>query len=298
MDVATELPMIEYHGHSGSTARCVTAVERLLHYGTPLSRAMIITMQAAGTTSHALLLSDEFDDRIVIKPGFTSGYSGEGPRGWSQVLGLLDWHGVPLDEVAVDASFLHRINSSALTFGDLDRIDAARPIRPRRLWQYMLDRHSERDINPWRQHLPILPLSLIDGRLAEFARNFWDDPDAALFKAHRRLETIVRDRVAVIAADATSAVGAKLYGLAFNGEDAPLRWPCAPLSERQGRASLFIGTAMAYRNARAHGEGVGSPQEQLAEFLLVNHLFRLEGKARARPAVKTDLVHNQVDPQG
>lgn len=297
MDVATELPMIEYHGHSGSTARCVTAVERLLHYGTSLSKAIILTMQCTGTTSHALLLSDEFDDRIVIKPGFTSGYSGEGPLGLSQVISLLNWHDVPLEEVEVDHSFLHRLNSSALTFGDLERVDAARPIRPRRLWQYVIDRHAERDINPWRQLVPVMPLSLIDGRLAELARTFWDDPDTALLKAHRRLETIVRDRVAVIAADATSAVGAKLYGLAFNGEDAPLRWPCATLSERQGRASLFIGTAMAYRNARAHGEADGNPSEQLAEFLLVNHLFRLEGEARPRPTVNDDLVCNQVDPQ-
>ncbi len=39
---------------------------------------------------------------------------------------------------------------------------------------------------------------------------------------------------------------------------------------------LFTGAYLAYRNRRAHRESNDSAESLLAEFLLLNHLYRLE----------------------
>jgi hypothetical protein len=63
-----------------------------------------------------------------------------------------------------------------------------------------------------------------------------------------------------------------------------LTWPVNDDGEKNGRANLFTGTFMAYRNPRAHREH--SSEELLAEFLLLNQLYRLEFEAVAVSAVK------------
>ena len=47
-----------------------------------------------------------------------------------------------------------------------------------------------------------------------------------------------------------------------------------------GRANLFAGSFGAYRNRRAHKEMKGQDNEVLSEFLLLNHLYRLEIEAK------------------
>jgi hypothetical protein len=64
---------------------------------------------------------------------------------------------------------------------------------------------------------------------------------------------------------------------AFAGKDALLTWPVLDENERAGRLNLITGAYMAYRNPRAHQEKPRS--ELLAEFLLLNQLFRLEEEA-------------------
>ena len=59
-------------------------------------------------------------------------------------------------------------------------------------------------------------------------------------------------------------------------------------SERVGRANLFAAIYMAYRNPRAHQENPKA--ELLEEFLLLNHLYRLE-----RAAVKADSEVDSSD---
>lgn len=63
----------------------------------------------------------------------------------------------------------------------------------------------------------------------------------------------------------------------FTGKDAVLTWMVTEEGEKNGRAYLFTGTYMAYRNPRAHQENPEA--ELLAEFLLLNQLYRLEREA-------------------
>ncbi|GAA4035501.1 hypothetical protein GCM10022281_14870 [Sphingomonas rosea] len=133
---------LEYHGALGTTASCAQAVERILHSRRELVSCVILTCYTDHHPCHALLLVDADGDQAIIKSGFTSGYGGAGPKGLSETLALLDWHGVELDEVQVDESVMRRVEASSLTLSDLEAVRSASPIRPQRLWDYILREHQ------------------------------------------------------------------------------------------------------------------------------------------------------------
>src|SRR5579863_997592 len=264
---------IEYHGVPGSSLDCQAAVLRLLQCGTSLVHARIVSFE----NSHCLILTNAIGDMIAVKSGFSSGYGGTGPVCLSVVLQLLDSHGVEIDECTTDELLIERLDQSALTAADLEKITTAKAIRPSCWPEYILDRHKEqaRDGTLWREFQPLVPFSVVDSRIIDLAREFWDDPDNILLRGYRRLEDLVRARTGL------SESGAKLFTSAFMGKDHPiLTWDVMDESERIGRANLFTGTYMAYRNPRAHHETPNS--ELLAEFLLLNQLYRLE-RSEVRP---------------
>jgi|688.fasta_scaffold159182_3 hypothetical protein len=77
-----------------------------------------------------------------------------------------------------------------------------------------------------------------------------DEPDSSLMSAYRRLEGIIRKPTGLEG----DVIGAKLFTKAFRGENAPLYWGNVEPAEREGRAAMFEGIYMAFRNRRAHRE--------------------------------------------
>lgn len=275
-DHVDQRTFLEYHGTAGATKECAEAVERLLLGRVKIQAALILSHQS----SHALLLTNTQGDEIVIKSGFTSGYGGVGPKGFSATLGLLKWHGVELEEILIDEGVYERLEASALTIADLDVIASAVRLRPRRLWDYILDedQFDARNLNPWQRRNLAVPLALIDNRLATVARDFWDDPDGNLLKAHRQLEEIVRLRTKMTLDEAKDGPSAT-YRFAFGGAAPRLTWPNTSQSEHAGRMNLFMGVLTAYRHVRVHRTETGNAEAQLCELLLLNHLYRLEAEA-------------------
>jgi hypothetical protein len=130
----------------------------------------------------------------------------------------------------------------------------------------------------------IIPLRIIDSKLHDLARVFWKDPDSALTKGYKRLEDIVRKRTELDDGSTT------LMKKAFLGDKAVLGWKTSA-SESTGRANLFIGTFMAFRNPRAHKEdGGGKEEEYLAELLQLNMLYRLENEAIVLEKIESDNI--------
>lgn len=258
-------------GLPGATRECVAAVMRLIHTCEDIEDAQILSHG----NEHALILTINGGDPVVIKSGFSSGYGGEGPDGLSYVLQLLEFHGATIEEYAVTAEFLERLDSGVLTVANLRSLDSARPIRPRRWRAYINDQHRKMvdDGTLWTQFPLQVPLAIIDARIVDLAKSFWDDADKILLKAYRRLEDIVRTRTR------SRESSAKLFSHAFSGDTPKLVWKGIDASEQVGRANLFTGVYMAYRNPRAHREADGGAAEQLSEFLLLNHLFCLERQA-------------------
>lgn len=266
---------IEYHGQAGASKDCQDAIMRLLQYGDKITHARILTCAETYCKGHCFLLTVGVGDLVAIKSGFSSGYRGEGPRTFSYVLQLLNAHGVEIEEFEVGESVIERLDSSSLTRSDINKLDAARPVRPARWSDYIFDKDWDREKGGtlWEEFDPVIPLGIIDSRIIDLALSFWEDPDDKLLTGYRRLEDIVRERAGI------DQHGAKLFGQAFVGDVAKLGWKGLGRSEQTGRGNLFVAAYMAHRNPRAHRELEEYANSQLTEFLLLNHLFLLEKEA-------------------
>ncbi|HYN54168.1 MAG TPA: TIGR02391 family protein [Methylotenera sp.] len=264
---------IQYHGIAGISQDCKRAVINLLQYPDKVLEAKLLS--SSGT--HCFLLKTIAEDLVAIKSGFSSGYRGEGPGALSVSLQLLREHNVQIDEYQVEQSLIDRLDQSCLTLQDLEQIENARPVRPSRWFDYIHDNHLGSTTSKLIHEFPdVIPYAIINHRLIDLARQFFDQPDSSILSGFRRLEDIVRERTKEV------EHGAKLFSKAFQGEESILYWKDIDSGEQQGRAQLFTGTYMAYRNRRAHRELTHSTNESLHEFLLLNHLFVLESKAIKR----------------
>ncbi len=278
-DAGNSLAGIGYRGSAGVTHPCLKAVRQLIQCAERIAGVRILTCG----TSHALLIQTPDDtateDLIAIKTGFSSGYVGTGPSGFSKVIALLTELEIDLEEYVVSEAFLERLDQSALTRADLDWLDSERPQRPSTYFDYILpaDAPIPEASFPESQFSPVLPYAIIDPRLMQLARSFFEDPDQALFLGFRRLESIIRKRVD------DELDGAKLFRKAFQEKASKLVWNDLRDAERSGRAELFVSAYAAHRNNRFHNENDKEDvRDQLSEFLVLNHLFRLESEAVER----------------
>jgi hypothetical protein len=274
-----ELAAIQYMGVEGGSQDCVDAVVRLIQCRETISEVRVLTRLGA-PSEHALLLTVGPGDLIAVKSGFASGYGGEGPSAFSYVLQILDDCGAEIIEYDVAEDVLRRVDQAALTVGDIEGL--GRRASPRRLQDYISDRDYEWSSSGvlWQQFPPVMPFAIVDRRIMDLAQSFWDGPDERLMTGYRRLEDILRERTG------SEEHSARLMANAFQGSGSVLTWPERTEGEVSGCANLFIGAFQAYRNRRAHRELNENIDGQLGEFLLLNHLFRLEALAVPRQDIK------------
>lgn len=263
---------IQYAGVPGITQTCVEALVRLIQCHAEIREARLLT----SGSRHAFVLALPFETTLAVKTGFHSGYTGEAPSGLSRAVALLDYHGVEFEEYSVDAKFLDRLDRSALSYDDLVFLKSQRRIRPQGWRNYILGRDLSRqqDGTMWEDFHPVLPLAIIDPRIADLARAFWEAPGDRIMDGYRRLEDTFRQRTGI------DEHGAKLFSEAFLTSPPKLIWKeCTAENEQKGRAQLFVGVFMRYRHARAHRELSASIDQLVTEFMLLNHLFLLEREA-------------------
>lgn len=268
----SKLAGIQYWGKKGITQEALDAVIRLIQYDDRIKQVRILT----SPRKHCLLITLDYGDLIAIKSGFASGYPGEGPRGFSYALALLHTHKFEIDEYEVKNSILNRLDNSALTKVDIEKIKSTDPVRPQRFWDYIYedDFHALEDENFWKNFRPVVPFAIIDSRIIDLAISFWENPDYNLIKGYTRLEDIFRKRTGL-----KDGYGSNLFSESFVGSTRKLMWRDVNENEQRARAHLFSNAYSAYRNPRAHRELKSHRHEYLSEFLLLNHLYRLEKEA-------------------
>lgn len=273
---------IQYAGLPGISEACVEAIQRMLQYNDNIVSAKVLT----SGHDHGLLLAVDEYDKVAVKSGFTSGYSGEGPRALARALQLLLDHGVEIEEVNVKRAIIDRLDASGLTEKDLEIIEKTEKVRPIRIYAYIHDATGPAKSlgSYWNRFPPVLPFAIIDKRIADLALRFSEEPNDALLQGFRRLEDTVRQRTE------SQEYGAKLFSQAFQGDGAKLTWQGVQPSEIVGRVNLFTGAYMTHRNPRAHREMLEGMTTLLSEFLLLNHLFLLEANAvpNIGPAPRSD----------
>jgi hypothetical protein len=282
-----KLAKIQYHGEEGRTQPCLNAIIRLLQSGCQIEKVKLLTFG----NSHCFLLSVEREGGyIVIKSGFRSGYSGEGPRGLAHSLILLSQRVSWIEEYDISREIFERINTSCLLVSDIDGINKLAQVNDYRISDYIyladdLSFDNKENHKILKYDFPsIVPLRLVDFRIIDLALKIQDEPDSTLMSSYRRLEGIIRKRTGIEG----DVIGAKLFTKAFRGENAPLYWENIEPAEREGRSAMFEGIYMAFRNRRAHRELKLSLDEEIREFLLVNELFLLESQAIDRTQKKEE----------
>ena len=262
---------VEYLGDAGITLSCLQSLCKTLQTHSDLTTALLLTNDQV----HAFLLKDDSGTYYVIRSGFTSGYSGEGPKGLAKALALLSKHRIETEEILIPTKLLNRLNNSSLNDQDIDFIYQQKIIRPIRLHDYIYPFENEvTQTTKSKCYYPLeLPYSIIDDRIFDLALLFKQDPDSALTKAYKRLEDIIRTRTGI------REHSTKLFAQVFQGENAILTWDVPESAEIKGRVNLFTGAYMAFRNARAHREKDENLIHQYREFLLINELYLLEAEA-------------------
>lgn len=273
----TRKPDVQYHGSPDTTGSCLRSLVRLVEIGHCVESARLLTC----VNRHAFLLEIGDPSPICIKSGFTSGYPGEGSAGLALALQLLQRHRLEVEECAVSASLLGRLNESRLTDADLSAIREAKLRRPTRIYDYMRDGMRGRGywIDALRSYESlVIPWPILDERLFDLALEFEYDPDTTVFRAFRKLEDALKSRCSM----PLEAHGARVFKLAFRGSGSLLEWPNMHHTEAEGRAQMFEGAYSAFRNARAHREDDQDQRKAYREFLVVNELFLLEAEAVQR----------------
>jgi len=182
---------IQFAGEAGITQSCVNAVLRYLQFNDSLSKALIITNK----NSHALVLYKEDHEIIAIKFGFSSGYPGEGSKGFAYILSLLDEYDIEIDEYEVKNNVIDNINRSRLKMTELEKIENSKPVRPSR-WRgdYVYkDRYSKKE-NLLSKFPYTIPFSIIDPRIFDLSISFWKAPGDKILTGYKRLEGVIRER--------------------------------------------------------------------------------------------------------
>lgn len=271
------LAEIEYHGRSGITQSCLNAIMRILQYGDVINSAKLISCTTTNDKKHGFILTINERQDIVVRCGFSSGYSGEGPRGLSTALRLIQRHTTDIFEYEVKNEFVDRLDNNCLTKKDIESLREKNYIRGSHWAGYILGEDSFNDHARLNSYFPpSVPYNVIDSRIMDLAFELGSKPDAAVTSAYRRLEGIVRKRTKI------QESGAKLFAKSFMDDSSPLHWNDEDRSEQKGKAQLFIGVYGGFRNPRMHREFESKPGEYLREFLLINELFVLESESVER----------------
>jgi len=281
----TKLADLEYHGSNGITQYCLDAIARLIQFGDRVEKSWLLSGPADewNCRTHAFILTINAGQLVVIGPGFSSGYGGEGCKGLSKALQLLMRHKAEVEEFEIKSDVMNRLEHRCLLSSDIESIESSNHVRPNRYYDYIFfdtklakKVFGDRELN--LLFPPVIPFAIIDTRILDLALNFEEQPDLSLLSGYRRLEGFVRDKHEEL----KGLSAAKLFSKAYQGENAILEWLDIDKSEAEGRASLFIGVFKSYRNKRSHHELGDDMASVLRELLLLNELFILESQARLK----------------
>jgi hypothetical protein len=279
-----DLAGIQYYGLAGVTSQCVDAIKRLIHYGDTIHEAKLLTCRSDGSTYHALILLINYGEKIAVKSGFASGYTGTGAHGFARALQLLIRHNVKINEYEVAEDLIDRLDSSCLLASDLEQLESGKSLRPERYRDYIVDLYANNLPNLYDNEVlynefpASIPYGLIDVRIIDLVLDFFQDPDARLMTAYRRLENLVKERTGIKGEN-----GQKLFSKAFQSKESVLYWDDEDQREHASKANMFSAIYGTYRNPRAHKEAQLKEKDCLRELLLINELYLLEGKAIKRP---------------
>jgi len=114
---------VQYIGQSGYTQPCLLAIDAILNSGSLPEKATLVSWASdrrSQMEEHLFLFWNwGYSPLTIVPSGFSSGYSGEGPRGFSLAICMIRSKGIPLDGVYVGESKFRTIDR-----GQIDDVNA------------------------------------------------------------------------------------------------------------------------------------------------------------------------------
>lgn len=272
---STDVPTIQYIG-TKYTRPCLDALKSLIQLRVPISQVKLLTANDGQIKIHGFLVITELDEIIAIRPGFASGYPGEGSRALAIAIRLLQTFDIEVEEFDVTGKLMNRLEQAALTLHDLKFLENVPPILPTRLTDYLYDAgmFGQPPGVVLRGFESCIPFALIDDRLADLVIGFFENSNARLMTGYARLEVIIKNRIGI------NKSASELFQAAFGGGSPVLVWPDISRGEHEGKLLLFKSVYQTYRNRRAHNEIPPNEELDLTELLLLNNLYILERSAQ------------------
>ena len=153
---------VETVGISGNSQDCLDAIATALQFGPRVLSATLVTDskredRAPHLHAHLFLLATENPDYprfVIVRSGFTSGYSGEGPSATSAAILLLDSVGIGLDSREVEKGVFERIDAGDVSYEKLRALRDDPSRRGSSPYDYVLERdllisHQHREWERW-----------------------------------------------------------------------------------------------------------------------------------------------------
>jgi hypothetical protein len=266
--IKEETPMeyIEYGGSDGITETCLDAVFRYINYGDQINEVDILTYNM----DHALLMRFGDGHCAFIRSGFSSGYSGEAPKGLALVIQIFLSLNVRIREYNVNRSFFKRVNAALIRMKDLvylNKLKACKPLSYDRFVS-LNQMNAAFEHQVWSKLKEPIPYALFDTRIADLVQEYREKPNDALLTGYKRLENILQAKFI------TKSFGLNLIKEIMDKKNS-IWTPGISEGVQKGRSLLFQGCFSSFRNELAHNEFV-HVEYGLSEFLLLNLLFLYE----------------------
>ena len=292
-------PEVQYLGQSGITASCLEGIllfiEGAERFG-PEDRNNKAYLVTHGN-QHLFILPSWYVGYTVIRSGFRSGYSGEGPCGFSLAITALSLYRHIIREIIVSHSTLEKINRGKLATQGIDKLigsQSGNASVSRYVWPQHSEIKSKQVLHELLTDYLREDLRFTVSRLHEdLAKAIQPVLDAPIEDVLRRgfifLENSIKE-LAGVTNQQTS--GVKLMEELFSKVDARISYSCNP-SEQKACRRLFQGAFGLFRNQTAHNLTTSiRSEDQIRVLHFLDLLYRII-KNYCAISENNDEVHNR-----
>lgn len=247
---------VQYLGIPGGSDECLLAVDTIVNSEFRPRRGTVVSWvkdRANRLQEHLFMFWDWNDVPLtVVHSGFTSGYSGQGPRCFSQALCMILDRAIPANMVTVNEVEFNAIERRQLT----DQIiatckNADGPPLGLEWYGWTFPEHVQqiKEQTFWRDfHQPKLSTEFLDQELAvRCEKIFGHDRESAVAAAFKVVEERLRQSV-----DIPHAYGSQLVKDTLDPEKGILTDRNKSRQEQEGLYALFSGAMSFVRNPRSH----------------------------------------------
>ena len=274
---------IQYMGISDDVETCVLAIDTVVNSENPPRKASIVTWRKDRSNRiYRHLFLFWYWNHVpltVVHSGFTSGYGGSGPHGFSEALCSILYREISTNEIFLSESEFNAIEKRRLTPKIIERLRTADDMPFEFPWHWIMPRHSEiTESEFWAQrHNPKMVFDFLDNEISKQCRKLYPlNREESVFVAFKVVEERLRALMSKSNDYQEDLTSDRLITRALNPTSGILTDKGLSPSEREGMHLMFKGAFQFVRNPRAHRIIDNQDEQHSIELMyLANLLLRI-----------------------